>query len=528
MCEKGNRMKKTIILSIFSALLFCFCAKADSLAIPRTHWAYEALNKLSSNEVLSSKICDFTGNREISRYEVAITLADMLTKSELAGNKISKEDYNLLKRLTEEFENELSSVGIRANNLETELDNVKEDISSLKKDISNLNTDSEGKYNISGVAKFQVLDINYKYDPELNYHKSVMNLILRSDIKIDNNVSAYTSWGTLFWSEMDGKDKITGPIYQSYVNIDNFLNGNGSLKVGRSMINHGIGIIAYDSYDAVRYLQRKNNINTEYNLIFTRQANDVDYNPTYNFFIEKINKRNKLHLDLYYTNYADGEYEVAYFAGVPKRKVKNCDVFIGNIGIQGSLDHDSVWEYALEGVITKYRDDNNEEPHQTGYATHASMRYTPKKSDWAALLTFNSLTHDCYEEIGTRTRINPWENNLDISYSDIYWDYGTQLVFPNTLSYRFLLKYQPQKHPDHALYLSYDCFKEIDINKPFSHTDKKLDIDNYREEIYNIEYRYNVSEDTTFIINYNVDWDGTKKTKYNDNKQLIFSVVTYF
>lgn len=528
MPKKENRMKKSIILSILSALLFCFCAKADSLIIPRTHWVYESLNKLSRNEVLSSKICDFTGNREISRYEVAIALADMLAKSELAEDKISEEDYNLLKRLTEEFGNELSSVGIRTNNIETELNDIKEDIASLKKNITNLNNNAEDRFYYSGAYKFQVLDTKYENDPERSNKKSVMFLMLRSAAKIDNNVSAFMAWAIMPWGEMDGNNKFTGPVFQSYVNIDNFLNGNGTLKLGRSFINHGIGIITFDNYDAVRYLQSKNNINTEYNLIFTRQANNVDYNPTYNFFIEKVNKRNKLHLDLYYTNYADGEYEVAYIEGVPKRNVKNCDVFIGNIGIQGTLDHNSVWEYALEGVITKRRDDNYEEPNQTGYAAHASMRYTPQKSDWSAIAAFNCLTYDCYEELGTITRTNSWQNDLDISYNDIYWDYGTQLVLPNTLSYRLLLKYQPQKHPEHALCLSVDSFKEMNINKPFSLTTKKLDINKYREYIYNFEYRYDVSEDTTFIITYNIDWDETTEDRSNDNKQLIFSVVTYF
>lgn len=522
-------MKKIIILSIFSALLFSFCAKAENINIPRTHWAYEALNKLSCNEVFSGKICDFTGNREISRYELAIALADMLAKSELAGDKISMEDYNLLKRLSEEFGNELSSVGIRVNSLERELDNVKKDIASIKEDVSMLNSDSEDKYKFSGSAKFQVFDTSYKHHPNQSNHKSKMNLTLRNRIKIDDNVSAFFTWRALKGAEMDGKNKNTGSVYQSYINIDNFLNGNGALRLGRSMIRHGIGIIAYDNFDSVRYLQSKNNINTEYNLIFMRQANGEDYNPTCNFFIEKVNKRNKLHLDLYYTKYADGEYDVAYAKDVPKRKIKNCDVFIGNVGIQGSFDHNSVWEYVLEGIVTRYRDDNYiEDPNQTGYAAHASLRYVPKKSDWSALVAFNYLTHDCYEEIGTRTRSDSWDNVLDIKYSDRYWDYGTQLVFPNALAYRFMLGYQPQKHPKHALCLSFDYFREINIDKPFSHVDEVYGVDKYREYMYNVEYTYKISKGTTFIINYNVDCDETTPDSSYDNRLLVFSIETDF
>ncbi len=521
-------MKKKIILIVLAFLLFGFCAKAENINIPRTHWAYEALNKLSCNEIFSGKICDFTGNREISRYEMAIALADMLAKSELAGDKISMEDYDLLKRLTEEFGDELSSVGIWADNLETELDDVKKDIASIKEDISKLNADSEDRYDFSGTTKFQVFDTSYKNYPDKSKHKSKMTLILRSDIKIDDNVSAFLSWMALDGAEMDGKNKQTGSVNQSYININNFLNGNGTLRLGRSSIKHGIGIIAYDVFDAVRFLQSKNNIKTEYNLIFMRQANGEDYNPTYNFFIEKVNKRNKLHLDLYYTNYADGEYKIAYTEDATKRKVKNCDVFIGNIGIQGSFDHDSVWEYALEGIVTRYRDDNYVEPNQTGYAAHASIGYVPKKSDWSALVAFNYLTHDCYEEIGTRTRADSWDNVLDIKYDDRYWDYGTRSVFPNSLAYRFMLGYRPQKHPKHSLCLSFDYFREIDIDKPFSHVDKVYGVDKYREYMYNVEYTYKLSEGTTFIINYNVDCDETTSNSSYDNRLLVFSVVTDF
>lgn len=118
-------MKRTI-----SALMFLLVlgsvntawAEANPFSdVPADHWAYDAILQLSENGGIQGYGDDtFRGGRSLTRYEMAQMVARAMVQ-----RKISDQDKTLLNKLTLEFGNELSSLGIRMDNLERNADRVK-------------------------------------------------------------------------------------------------------------------------------------------------------------------------------------------------------------------------------------------------------------------------------------------------------------------------------------------------------------------------------------------------------------------
>ncbi|WP_094606822.1 hypothetical protein SPSIL_034430 [Sporomusa silvacetica DSM 10669] len=112
-------MKKiTIVLSI--VLTFCFSSlvlAADSSFsdLPSKHWAYDAVTKLANAGIVDG-VGDgtFRGDKTMTRYEMALIVANALTKED----KANAENKALLEKLSTEFSKELTGLGVRVKNLE--------------------------------------------------------------------------------------------------------------------------------------------------------------------------------------------------------------------------------------------------------------------------------------------------------------------------------------------------------------------------------------------------------------------------
>ena len=116
------------MLSVLSALIIstgaASAATADQLYsdVPQDHWAIAAVTKLSNDGIVTGYgDGTFRGDRAITRYEMAQMIASARTHSE----KASAEDKALIQRLSTEFSDELSTLGIRVDKLEKKSDNVK-------------------------------------------------------------------------------------------------------------------------------------------------------------------------------------------------------------------------------------------------------------------------------------------------------------------------------------------------------------------------------------------------------------------
>lgn len=107
---------KTLIialqLSIFITCMVGFngltMAAADPVDVPPTHWSYKAIKQLVDKGYLQLyQDQTFQGDKPVDRYTLAAVAAKILNEIASGQAKTSKEDMNLLTRVTNEYRNEL-------------------------------------------------------------------------------------------------------------------------------------------------------------------------------------------------------------------------------------------------------------------------------------------------------------------------------------------------------------------------------------------------------------------------------------
>lgn len=121
-------MKKSLsallVLSISAGITGTAFAESIFADVPVNHWSYGAVNQLAKDGVLTAgSDGSFTGDRVLSRYEMAIAVARAMTKLE----KATPEDQALLKKLGDEYQIELKKLDATYNSL------TREDIQSNEK-----------------------------------------------------------------------------------------------------------------------------------------------------------------------------------------------------------------------------------------------------------------------------------------------------------------------------------------------------------------------------------------------------------
>ncbi|MGC4043651.1 MAG: S-layer homology domain-containing protein [Armatimonas sp.] len=169
-------MKKNLLmasLAVCSTLLAgaAFAQDGSFKDVPNDHWAYAAIEKLTS---LNPKVFIgdpdgmFRGKRNLTRYEMAVIIARLLEnidatyakktdlaglsgrdntpppdlspyakKSDLAG-LASKSDVDTLRRLTGEFQTELNTLGVDVDNIKKRLDGLDKRVGNLEEIVKKL------------------------------------------------------------------------------------------------------------------------------------------------------------------------------------------------------------------------------------------------------------------------------------------------------------------------------------------------------------------------------------------------------
>ena len=131
-------MKKSLVLAMAMALGVTASAYAANpfSDVPAGHWAYDAVNKLAAEGVVTGyPDGTFGGDKLMTRYE----MAQIVAKAMANGANVDK--------LAAEFADELDSLGVRVANLEKKSDNVKitGQIRASYRDVSGDATGNDGR-----------------------------------------------------------------------------------------------------------------------------------------------------------------------------------------------------------------------------------------------------------------------------------------------------------------------------------------------------------------------------------------------
>lgn len=105
--------KKAFIAALAAACVLSLsapglAAPADIFAdVPAKHWSYEAVQKLAKEGIVSGDAGRFNGDRTITRYEMAVMVANAMTKLE----KADAQQKALIEKLAKEYQDDLRKLG---------------------------------------------------------------------------------------------------------------------------------------------------------------------------------------------------------------------------------------------------------------------------------------------------------------------------------------------------------------------------------------------------------------------------------
>lgn len=170
--------KKKLAVCVLSALMLsstsAFAATNDLFSdVPADHWAYEAVNQLSRDGIITGyEDGTFKGDLIVTRYEMAQIVANARTHMPQANSN----DQELINQLSDEFKEDLESLGVRVTRLEKNMPNVKI-TGSFGQEYSKAGhegiTDNEGRDYSSRWRKELTLNVDAKVPKtNLGFHSS--------------------------------------------------------------------------------------------------------------------------------------------------------------------------------------------------------------------------------------------------------------------------------------------------------------------------------------------------------------------
>jgi len=230
--------------------------------VPTNHWAYKAVEKVSSQGLIKGYQEKFRGNSSVTRYEMATIVSRMLDAVG-RGATISTDGSETLGRLVTEFSNELSLIGAKVDVLEGRVDSNEKRIESLESSASNVSSDRRinfsGELGIRWNGEFaDGLSDRQFSDPQVHFQ-----------LNVGGKANSKTWWGATLRT---AQDTVPG---EPWVNFGSDAQDNNNM-LGGSELRLNSYYIKYKATDSLKFKIGKHKnpfANTE--LVF-----DEDIRPT--------------------------------------------------------------------------------------------------------------------------------------------------------------------------------------------------------------------------------------------------------
>lgn len=305
-------MKRSIIMAAAVVLISSAAALSAPFSdVPFSHWSYDAINNLASRGILQGyPDGKFKGNKSLTRYDLAMVTAKMLASVEqmfesgLGTNLVTKADLQALKKLTVEFAEELSLLGVKVTALEDDMKVVQEDTASLKKDVEGIKDYiAKGgleKVKLSGDMMVRHTNITHRHDvttPPIGFAGRAGNsdnalteslIGLNFTANIDENIKAVVYWTMLDYHTtgvnngqspfqsafgiggIGGNKTSDNNVYEAYLEAINMFRFGGDFTFGRKLYAHNHAMLLNNFVDAVRYDKKVGDVKMVLQTIYDR------------------------------------------------------------------------------------------------------------------------------------------------------------------------------------------------------------------------------------------------------------------
>lgn len=236
---KKRLLASALAIGIFSTASVSFAADNPFASVPKDHWAYSAVEKLVQAGLVDGYGDeDFRGEKAISRYEMAELVAKAMSNVEKAddANKAA------LDRLSKEYSDELTNMGVRLKKVENKMSSFKwygdarmRYFENKKNKIRNDNTNS----NASQFEERVRLGI---------YGEPAENLSINGRIKYENEIKVKDGWGAQNqnFSSWDNSFRNQNSFRLDKFSID-WNHADTKVSVGRVELNLGQGLLWWEN-----------------------------------------------------------------------------------------------------------------------------------------------------------------------------------------------------------------------------------------------------------------------------------------
>ena len=547
------------ILAAAAALLIAAAPMSYAAAnqaftdVPAGHWAYESLNRLAENGILKGyPDGSFKGDKLVTRYALSLIVANMLSNIEAIGkDQVSEADLLEVEKLTMEFAEELSSMGVKIKNIDEDLKNVKEDLTYLKadvKDIKDYFENSAEKVKLSGDMLIRNYDYGMDKTKSADEHRTETVLRLQFDARVDDNVFVRARWNVLGnnsnvngqqWrgNHWVGDNKETGDVEIAYVKITDAFNEAATFKLGRDFYTHGHGLVVHDFMDAVHYDVMAGEVNIAANVFFNRDKYGHDYHNIWNInFDYQYEDSQSFYLGFYYNTY-DGVDKKPRLVEEPREvaidpinnipNVTDASRTIVELGAKGNIDGDGNYKYDVGGVYSKIdyeriREDGEKvSSTEDGWMTYVAVEYDNKR-DWNVKASYAYANEESAANISRRDD-NAWCMEEETPFEDILWyqidghnTYLNMMRMYNIQDVKFQIRYRPVNADKHSFRLAYDYVSDINdhCGEP-KDAYNTIGYDDLKFSMLTFEYNYQLAENTRLRLGYAKVFEDSIITREN-------------
>lgn len=210
--SKGFSCAFLYLFILFVFLFSTVCSAGTFSKIPKGHWAYEVLSQLSEKGIIQKIDQSFLrGDKALTRYEFANLTAHALKN--IGSSRVDASDIPLIEKLTVEFTDELTLLGVHVSSMLSATDELKTGL--LKSEVDELDstsmkdTDTSGlRFSLSGDIDFIMRKTARKNDSIEDDWENEVSLGMNYFMNIDKNIFAFMRLQneSVPWDEMGNQE----------------------------------------------------------------------------------------------------------------------------------------------------------------------------------------------------------------------------------------------------------------------------------------------------------------------------------
>lgn len=371
--------KKKLAVCVLSALMLsstsAFAATNDLFSdVPTDHWAYDAVNQLAKDGIITGyEDGTFKGDLIVTRYEMAQIVANARTHMPQANSN----DQELINQLSDEFKEDLESLGVRVTRLEKSMPNVK---------ITGSFGQEYSKAGHEGITDNEGRDYSSRWRKELT---------LNVDAKVPKtNLGFHSSFVTQF-------DSNDGAGFNSEENFEDTWNGGNKRKsIMRPETMYVEGPIDKTGLDGKFGTFKTTNVQGGF--INNAAVRGVDISHT--------DDKNTFHVFTGRLDIRDSDTATYKHVGAIAKTFTKDDIDYGNVISQGWVNADGTGGYKkVYGVKSDSLLSTTDETPQTDFLRHGDI-ISSVSATGSPDPTAQTITH-IYNGTGIPWEVESWDDN---------------------------------------------------------------------------------------------------------------------